>query len=127
VGRAALEAGAAAVQVGTAFIVCRESAAARVYKETLLNARPGETRIIRSISGRPTRGFENRLSRALEEVKDLPPYPWQHWMTRAVRGAAGAQGQAELMGMWSGDGSGRLREMGAGELVETLMREAGVG
>jgi nitronate monooxygenase len=124
--RAALDAGAVAVQMGTAFIVCRESSAPRAYKEALLRARPGATEIIKSVSGRPTRGLANRLSRALDEVQGTPPYPWQHWMTRAVRAAAGAQGNAELMGLWSGEGKAALREAGAAELVELLMWEAGV-
>jgi hypothetical protein len=47
-------------------------------------------------------------------------------MTRAVRAAAGAQGNAELMGLWSGEGKAALREAGAAELVELLMWEAGV-
>lgn len=124
--RAALDAGAVAAQVGTAFIVCRESGAPRAYREALLRARPGETRIIRSVSGRPTRGLENRLSQLLETVKEIPPYPWQHWMTRGIRSAAASQGRPDLMGMWSGDGNVPLREMGAEQLVEALMREAGI-
>src|SRR6202035_1456166 len=56
---AAMELGAAAVQLGTAFLPCPESGAPAVYKRALLEARNDTTVITRALSGQPARGIGN--------------------------------------------------------------------
>jgi nitronate monooxygenase len=53
---AALAAGAAAVQSGTAFLRCPESGAHPVYKAALADPRYTDTAVTRAFSGRPARG-----------------------------------------------------------------------
>jgi nitronate monooxygenase len=55
---AALKLGAAAVQLGTAFLPCPESGAPAVYKRALLEARGDTTVITRAFSGRPDAAFQ---------------------------------------------------------------------
>ncbi|MEC9370146.1 MAG: nitronate monooxygenase, partial [Pseudomonadota bacterium] len=57
---AALALGASAVQLGTAFLTCPESAAHPLYRRALNEARDDQTRITHAFSGRPARGLENR-------------------------------------------------------------------
>ena len=59
--RAALELGAAGAQLGTAFILCPESAANEAYRAALRSDRAYDTRLTTAISGRPARGLTNRL------------------------------------------------------------------
>ena len=62
---AALALGASAVQLGTAFLTCPESAAHPLYRRALNEARDDQTRITHAFSGRPARGLENRYLREM--------------------------------------------------------------
>lgn len=57
--RAALDLGAAAAQLGTAFILCPESAANEGYRTHLKSPRAAFTRLTSTLSGRPARGLLN--------------------------------------------------------------------
>ena len=59
----AMALGAAAVQLGTAFLPCPESGAAPAYKQALLEAKTDTTVITRAFSGRPARGLTNEVYR----------------------------------------------------------------
>jgi len=121
---AALEAGAAAVQMGTAFLACPESGASAAYKQALLSAKQDTTVITRAYSGRPARGLRNEFIEKLEGKEEaILPYPLQNALTRPMRTAASKQGHAEFLSLWAGQGVTRIRPMPAGELVQTLVRE----
>lgn len=120
----ALELGARAVQMGTAFLVTEESGADPHYKQRLLNASNDVTRLTRAFSGRLARGIENRFMLAMESVEySVPAYPVQNALTTPIRAAAAVHGNTELMSLWAGTGVSRSRAMKAAELVATLMRE----
>src|SRR5690606_32609474 len=55
--RAMLDLGAAAAQLGTAFILCPESLANEGYRQNLKSERAARTRLTRVLSGRPARGL----------------------------------------------------------------------
>jgi nitronate monooxygenase len=125
--RSALDAGAAAVQMGTAFVPCPESGAPAAFKRAILEARADETAVTRAFSGRPARGIRNRLMTAIEGADEsILPYPWQNAATRQLRSAAGRAGIADYLSLWAGRNVARAREMPAGRLVEELAREAGL-
>lgn len=80
----------------------------------------------RAFSGRPARGFPNRLIREMERIdSSILPFPWQNAATRPLRNAAGKAGRTEFLSLWAGEGTGPLRELPAAELVATLASEAG--
>lgn len=119
--REMLEAGAAAVQCGTAFIPCRESAAPLAYKEAVLAGRGEQTTITPVISGRPARGLRNRLIEVLERRADaLPGFPRMNGLTAPLRREAGRLGRADLMSLWAGTGCHLARRLPAADLVENL-------
>ncbi len=120
----ALDSGAAAVQMGTAFLVSDESGIHPAYKQRLLS--PGEhpTRLTRTISGRYARGIENDLIKTLLPVETrLPPYPVLNALTTSIRAAAARAGDTELMSLWCGTGVNLARGMPAARLVATLVAE----
>jgi nitronate monooxygenase len=119
---AALGRGAAAVQLGTAFLPCPESGAADVYKRALLEARTDTTVITRAFSGRPARGLANAFI-GMAEGKPILPFRQQNDLTRPMRNAAGQQGVAEFISLWAGQGVTRSRALPAAELVTTLVEE----
>ena len=126
--RAALAAGAAAAQMGTAYIPCPESAASEVYKRAVLAAAEDTTAVTRAFSGRPARGFKNRFMEEVDAHADeILPYPWQNAATRPLRAAAGRAGRPEYLSLWAGQNARLARAMPAGELVATLVVEAGLG
>lgn len=123
--REALDLGASAVQMGTAFLVTEESGADPHYKQRLLGAdEETVTRLTRSFSGRLARGLENRFMREMAAVEHLvPAYPVQNALTGPIRAAAAVHGNTELMSLWAGTGVSRSRAMKAADLVATLVRE----
>ncbi|ARP42880.1 2-nitropropane dioxygenase [Geobacillus sp. 47C-IIb] len=119
---AALQAGASAVQLGTAFLRCPESGAHPLHKQALVDPRFTETAVTRAFTGRPARGLANRF---MAEYSDLAPaaYPQVHHMTKPMRAAAAKVGDRERMALWAGEGYRMARELPAGELVRELKRE----
>ncbi|HVB07095.1 MAG TPA: nitronate monooxygenase [Acidimicrobiales bacterium] len=118
--RAALLAGAIAVQCGTAFLRCPESGAHPLHKAALADPRFETTAVTRAFSGRPARGLENAFMIA---HRDAPAaYPEINSATRPLRAAAAAAGDQERMSLWAGEGYRAALERPAGEIVELLAR-----
>jgi len=121
---AALRAGASAVALGTAFLVCPESGAPEAHKQAILNAKQDKTVVTRAFSGRPARGLRNLFIEKLVERPDaILPYPLQNALTRAMRTAAAKQARPEFLSLWAGQGVARARALPASELVKQLLRE----
>ncbi|MDC0675396.1 NAD(P)H-dependent flavin oxidoreductase [Nannocystis radixulma] len=121
--RAMLANGAAAVQLGTAFMACPEAGTSATHRAALATAY--RTVVTRAFSGRCARGIRNRFSDAFAAV-EAAPFPQQQNATRDLRAAAAAQGRADLMQMWAGQGAPMIRALPAAALVELLVREAGL-
>ena len=93
--------------------------------DKLLHATSRDTVRSRSFTGKPARGFRNRLVRELERHADrLAPFPVQAFASADVREEAAKQGEPELMTMLAGQGVGLARSLPAGELVASLAAEA---
>lgn len=124
--RRVLQAGAAAAQLGTAFLACPECGASPAYKDAILNAKSDTTVVTRAFSGRPARGLRNEFI-ARVEGQSIPilPFPRQNSLTRPMRAEAGKRGDARFLSLWAGKGVARARAMPAGELVRTLLAEMG--
>ena len=116
---AALALGAGAVQMGTAFVLARESGAPEYYRTALAESRPEQSTITRNFSGRPARVLANRVT---DEVIDPLPYPAQMSLTMPLRLAGEDPG--EHYPMWAGQGAPLARELRAAEIVERTVAEA---
>jgi nitronate monooxygenase len=124
---AAMKLGAAAVQLGTAFLPCPESGAPAVYKRALLEAKTDTTVITRAFSGRPARGITNTfIAMVAGSEHAILPFRQQNDLTRPMRNAAGQQGVPDFISLWAGQGVARSRAMPAGELVKLLVEESSV-
>lgn len=129
--RLMLEHGAEAVQLGTAFVLCPESAASKEYREQLrVHAKTNsETLVSADISGRPARGLKTKLTDLgirLREVEQLkrPAYPVLYDANKQLNEVALRQGDDGYGAYWSGTGLSRIREMPAQELIKQLVTEA---
>jgi nitronate monooxygenase len=120
----AIELGASAAALGTAFLACPESGAHDVHKRAILEAVKDTTVITRVFSGRPARGLKNAFIAALERKENIIlPYPLQNILTRAMRGAAAKLGNGGFLSLWAGTGASRARALPAGDLVKKLYEE----
>jgi nitronate monooxygenase len=118
---AVLAAGAAAAQLGTAFMLTPEADTSPAHRDALGGA--GPTALTRAFTGRSARGIENRFMRAHEA--DAPPgYPEVHHLTAPVRAAARERGDAEGFHLWAGQAHPLAAALPAGELVWRLADEA---
>lgn len=123
--RAMLDLGAVAAQMGTAFILCPESAANTSYRENLRSDRAFTTRLTPTLSGRPARGMLNELIQ-WGEAKDAPPvpsYPLTYDLAKQLNAAAVAKGNHEFAAQWAGQGAPLAREMSAAHLLRTIVKE----
>ncbi len=120
---AALNSGAAAAQLGTAFLVSPESGASAVHKRAILSATDDATAVTRAFSGRPARGIRNAFMASVDGRDGILPYPFQNALTRPMRTAAAQQGLPDYLSLWAGQGLARARAMPAGDLVARLLEE----
>lgn len=121
---AALALGAAAVQMGTAFLTCEETGIAEAHKAAILAAGEQDTRLTRVFSGRPARGIANRFMDEMEQqAETILPYPLQNRLTRPLRRAAAQQGQPDYLSLWAGQGVRLARRQSAQALVAQLTAE----
>ena len=116
--------GAQAVQMGTAFLACPESAIVPAYRQALATATATDTRPTRTFSGRPARGIANTMMDALRPHEAaVPAYPVQNALTGPLRRAAAEAGNAGYLSLWAGQGVAAVRPLPAAELVAVLERE----
>jgi len=117
----ALNAGASAAQLGTAFLVCPESGACEAYKRAILAAKQDTTVVTRAFSGRPARGLPNAFIASVDGKEINLPYPLQNALTRPMRIAAAQQGLPDYLSLWAGRGVARACAMPARDLVASLL------
>ncbi|HEX8925913.1 MAG TPA: nitronate monooxygenase, partial [Terriglobales bacterium] len=121
---AALALGACGVQLGTAFLTCKESGVAECYKDAIIKAAENSTRFTRAFSGRPARGIENKVLRDLAQHEDdVLPFPAQNSLTRAMRNEATKRNNSEYLSLWAGQGTRLARRASAADLVRLLVAE----
>jgi nitronate monooxygenase len=118
---AALALGASAVQMGTAFLTCEEAGVPPAYKEALLAADETDTALTRAFSGRMARGVRNRFLTEMADHDPLP-FPIQNALTRPMRAAAAAAGEADYLSLWAGQGVPMARQQSAADLMARLVR-----
>jgi nitronate monooxygenase len=120
--RAVLAAGATWAALGTAFLGCPEAGTSPTHLAALTDPRFERTAMTRAFTGRPARALVNTFLREHDEAAPRG-YPEVHHVTRPLRQAAAAAGDAEHLHLWAGEGWRRLRPMPAADLVRTLAAE----
>ncbi len=122
---AALSLGAAAAQMGTAFLLSDESPIGAPWRGAIATAADDPTRLTRALTGRHARGIETRFMREMRAVEhEVPAYPVQNQLTQPMRAAAAKVENAELMSLWAGQGVRLAGPGGAEALVRRWWDEA---
>ncbi|SFR41430.1 nitronate monooxygenase [Marinobacter gudaonensis] len=120
--KAALDLGAVAAQVGTAFLLCREATTRPVHREALKSQNARHTAITNVFSGGPARGIVNRVVRELGPLcREAPPFPLATGAIAPLRTAAEAAGSGDFSPLWCGQNASGCHEGSAAELLERLV------
>ncbi len=122
---AALEQGASAAQLGTAFIACEESCADTHFREALQTDIAKKTIMTQVISGRPARAISNKFAIWGQGIsKEITPdYPTAYDAGKALNAAAIQNNEYGYAAQWAGTGAPHIRPMPARQLLETLKSE----
>ena len=118
--RAARSLGAAAVQAGTAYLLCPEAQTSAVHRAALQDpaARSALTPLF---SGGLARGLVNRLMRELGPVSALAPaFPGASAALAPLRAGAEAAGRPDFSPLWAGEGFAAARALPAAEITRAL-------
>jgi nitronate monooxygenase len=119
---AVLAAGAAAAQLGTAFMRSPEAATVPAQRAAL-GAGDAPTGLTRSFTGRLARGIVNRFM-AEHEAEAPSAYPEVNHLTSPLRAVARERGDAGGFNLWAGQAYPLAREEPAGDTVVRLAQEA---
>ena len=115
--RKVMDAGAAAVQVGTAFMLAPEAGTNPAHREAIKQA-DARTAYTRAFTGRLARGIENRF---MSQHPDAPiAYPQIHYATAPLRAAARKRNDADGFNLWAGTNHAQAMERPAAETVRAL-------
>ena len=99
---AAFALGASAVQIGTAYITCRQSLASPLYVRALKEVDVA-TALTNVFSGKPARGIVNRVMSELGGMTtDAPSFPHAGAAIAPLRKLAEAEGRVDFSSHWSG-------------------------
>lgn len=119
---AALAAGAAAVQLGTALLLTPEAGTSAAYRAGLTSAQLTETVVTRAFTGRPARALANAF---VSEYSNAPAcYPEVNQLTSALRRAAAHAGDLEHTHFWAGTGWRLARAEPAESVLTRLWADA---
>lgn len=122
--RAALGAGAAAVQVGTAYLATPESAISAAHRALLGTPNATDAAFTNLLSGREARGIRNRLMRELGPMRDeAPAFPYASNALAPLRTKAETEGRGDYSPLWAGAGAARVQAIGAEALTRMLGQE----
>jgi nitronate monooxygenase len=119
--RAALELGASAVQVGTAYLLCPEATTSTVHRQALQSPAARVTALSNVFTGRPARGIVNRLMRELGPMNPgAPAFPLAGGASLALRQKAESLGSGDFSPLWAGQNTTGCRDIPAGQLTREL-------
>ena len=122
---AALALGAAAVQIGTAYLFCPEASVSPVHRAALGSPRAVRTALTNVFTGRPARGVVNRIVRELGPLSEAAlEFPLAAGAIAPLRARSEALGSDDFVPLWAGQAAALGRAMPAGALTRTLAAEA---
>lgn len=118
---AAIALGAAAVQVGTAYLVAPESKASAVHRAALAGAGADDSLFTNLFTGGLARGLRNRLIDALGAVEPAaPPFPHASAALAALKARAEGEGRGDYSSLWASQGVALARAEPARTITERL-------
>jgi nitronate monooxygenase len=112
-------AGAAAVQMGTAFLTTTESTASSAHKRYLLTPEGRRSIFTWAFSGRPARGIDNEFIELMEGQPFLS-FPIQNTLTGPLRQNAIQDDQGEYQSLWCGSQFKECQSISVADLMSQI-------
>ena len=120
--KAAVDLGAAGVQVGTAYLCCPEATTSAIHRAALQSPQARHTALTNIYSGRPARGIVNRMMRELGPMNPLAPaFPLATAASAPLRAKAESQGSGDFTPLWSGQNASGCKPIPAADLTRELL------
>jgi nitronate monooxygenase len=118
---AAMQLGAVAVQVGTAYLLCPEATTSKVHRAALKSDVAHVTALTNLFTGRPARGIVNRIMKELGSMSPAAPaFPLATAAIAPLRAKAEALGNGDFSPLWSGQNATGCKEIPAADLTREL-------
>ena len=122
---AAFVLGAAAVQLGTAYLLCPEALTTPVHRGALAGGSVDDTVLTNVLTGRPARSRRNRVIDELGPMAaEAPAFPTAGAALAPLRAAAEAAGSGDFSPLWSGQAGVVTSGVPAGRLTRDLIADA---
>ena len=110
--------GAAAAQVGTAFLLATEAGTNPTHRAALQDPELTDTAVTRAYTGRWARGLANQF---MADHADAPAgYPHLHHLTSPLRKAAASAGDRQVAHLWAGGAHRFARVAGAADITRSF-------
>lgn len=120
--QAAFGMGAAAVQVGTAFLLADEADTKDFHRNALQSERARHTALTNIFSGGYARGIVNRFIAETGGIHpDAPPFPHASFVTNPLKTYAESQGSDTFSSLWAGQNAPLARPGSAQQIIERIL------
>ena len=118
---AALALGAIAVQLGTTYLLCKETKTSALHRAAIKSPASQHTAITNVFSGRPARSIVNRLVRDLGPIStEVPEFPLAATTVGVLKQAAEANNSSDFSSLWCGQNATGCKEISAAKLTIEL-------
>jgi len=118
---AALALGAAAAQIGTAYLLCPEATISAIHRAALKSEAARHTALTNIFTGRPARGIVNFAMKELGPInRDAPAFPLATSSMAPLRAKAEKEGSGDFTPLWSGQNATGCKEVPAAQLTREL-------
>ena len=120
--QAAKALGAAAVQIGTAYLCSDEATTSTLHRAALRSPAARHTALTNVFTGRPARGIVNRAMQALGPISPLAPaFPLATAAMGPLRAAAEAQGSSDFTPLWAGQNTAHIQARPAADITHDFI------
>jgi nitronate monooxygenase len=114
--------GAAAVQIGTAYLCSHEATTSALHRAALQSSAAQHTAQTNLFTGRPARGIVNRVMRELGAMHpQAPAFPLATADMAPLRAAAETQGSSDFTPLWAGQNASGCRTAAAADITRDFL------
>ncbi len=122
---AAFTLGAAAAQIGTAYLFTEESIISDLHRSELQHANDNETAVTNLFSGKPARSLMNRVMREAGPLSDLAPvFPTAGTALAPLKAKAESLGKTDFSSLWSGQAASLGYRTDAATFTQNVAKDA---
>ena len=119
--KAALDLGASAVQVGTAYLLCDEAKTSALHRAAIKSERAQHTAITNVFTGRPARGIVNRAISELGPINtNAPDFPLAANIMGTIKQKAEQSDCCDFSALWCGQNASGCHGIPAKALTQLL-------